>query len=49
MNLVEFIELNIPTACDPLISAVALGILWIVIHDFYHIVFSAMFSFFKKN
>lgn len=47
MSLVEFIQVNF-SGLSPVVSAVALGIIWIVIHDFYHALHTAVLSWFKK-
>lgn len=47
MNLVEWISANLPID-SPFVCAIALGFLVIVVHDFYSLLFSAIFSIFKK-
>lgn len=47
MSIVEFIQNNIPTD-DPAQAAISLGIIFLVCYDFYHILFSAALSHFKK-
>lgn len=49
MGLVEWINSNLPIAENPLIVAICLGILWLVIYDFYHLLFNAVISWFKKS
>lgn len=49
MSLLEFIEKNISADLDPLLMSVVLGIIWIIIHDFYHLLFSAVLSWFKSK
>lgn len=47
MSIIEFIQNNLPVE-DPVLSAIALGIIFLVSYDFYHILFSAVLSHFKK-
>lgn len=49
MSLVEFIQSNIQILeLSPFESAIALGIIWLVIYDFYHLLHNAVFSWFRK-
>ena len=48
MNLIDWISANLPVD-NPFICAIGLGFLVIVVHDFYSLFFSAIFSIFKKN
>lgn len=48
MSLVEFIEANLASD-NPLIQAVSLGIIFIVVYEFYNLFFSAITTFFKKG
>lgn len=48
MNLVDFILENISFEHGTEIAAIILAILWMVFYDFYHLFFSAVFSWFKK-
>lgn len=47
MTIVEFLQNNLPVD-DPALSAISLGIIFLVCYDFYHILFSAVLSHFKK-
>lgn len=47
MSLTEFINSNLYNG-DPVVAAVSLGIIFIVVHDFYHCLQSAVLSWFKK-
>ena len=47
-DLVDFLMNNITFEHGPLVAAVLLGIVWMVIYDFYHMFFSAVLSWFKK-
>lgn len=49
MSLIEFIEVHIPFSYGVEISAIALGIIWIIIYDFYHLLFSAVLTWFKSK
>lgn len=48
MSLIEFINANITSEYGELVMAVMLGIIFIVVHDFYHALHTAVFSWFKK-
>lgn len=48
MTLIEFIEANLPLD-EPIICAVCLGIIFIISYDFYHMLFSAVLSWFKRK
>lgn len=48
MTLIEFINANLSTESGQLVMAVSLGIIFIVVHDFYHLLQSAVLSWFKK-
>lgn len=48
MNLIEFIEANIPLD-NPLLASVCLFIIFLVVYDFYHYLISAVLSWFKKR
>lgn len=47
MNLVEWIQSNIITD-EPVLTAVCIAILFLLIYDFYHALFSAVLTWFKK-
>lgn len=47
MSLVDFINANVYMD-EPLVAAVCIGIIFIVVHDFYHCLQSAVLSWFKK-
>ncbi len=49
MTLIEFIQNNLPADLDPVIIAVALAIIFLVCYDFYHLLFSAILSWFQKK
>lgn len=48
MSLVEFVQANITSEFGYECMAIMLGIIFIVVHDFYHAVFGAIVSWFKK-
>lgn len=48
MTIIEFINANLPLD-EPIITAVCLGIIFILIYDFYHMLFSAVLSWFKRK
>lgn len=48
MSIVEFLQNNIDLNLPPVIQAVMLGIIFLVVYDFYHLMFSAVLSWFKK-
>lgn len=47
-NIISFIQSNISSELHPFVVMIALGIVWIVIYDFYHLLFSSILSWFKK-
>lgn len=47
MNLVEWIQSNL-VVDNPLLTAVCITILFILIYDFYHALFSAILTWFKR-
>lgn len=47
-GLISFINNNLPLD-NPVITAICLGIVFMVIYDFYHLLFSAVLSWFKKE
>lgn len=47
MNLVEFIKNNLYTD-DSLVQAICLAFLFMIVYDFYHALFTAILSWFKK-
>lgn len=49
MNLVEWLESNIPDTSNYLLVAICIAIIFIVIHDFYHLLFNAIISWFRKD
>lgn len=49
MTLLEWIQINIPLDSEPVVVAVMIGIIFIIAHDFYHLLFSAVLSWFKKG
>lgn len=48
MTIIEFIEANLPLD-NPLITSVSLFIIFVVIYEFFHYLFSAVLSWFKKK
>lgn len=48
MNLVEWFTANFTTEHGPLVAAVLLGIVWMIVYDFYHMLISAVLTWFKK-
>lgn len=46
-DIITFIETNLSNI-DPITRAIVLGFLFIIIYDFYHLLFSAVTSWFKK-
>lgn len=49
MTLLEWIQTNVAFDGAPIVTAVMIGILFIIAHDFYHLLFSAVLSWFKKG
>lgn len=47
MSIIEFIQQNM-VENDPLLSAVSISILFLVFYDFYHALWSAILTWFKK-
>jgi hypothetical protein len=48
MTLIEFVENNF-SLDNYLVAAISLGIIWIVVYDFYHLLFSAITSWFTRR
>lgn len=48
MTLIEWFATNFSTEYGPFVSAVILGIVWMIVYDFYHLLFSAVLTWFKK-
>lgn len=48
MNLIEWFTSNFSLEHGPLVAAVLLGIVWMIVYDFYHTFFSAVLTWFKK-
>lgn len=48
MTLVEWVTNNITAEYGELVMAVLIGICFVVCHDFYHMMFSAVLTWFKK-
>lgn len=49
MDLVNWISSNLPLdQSSPFLIAIALAIIFIVVYDFYHLLFSAVLSWFKR-
>lgn len=49
MTLIEWVQANLTLEYGYLVMAIMLGILWMVVYDFYHLLFSAVLSWFKKS
>lgn len=49
MTLLEWFQANVDFNLDPKITAVLIGIIFMIAHDFYHMLFSAVLSWFKKG
>lgn len=49
MSILEFLQANIDLNLPPVIVAVILGIIWLVVYDFYHLIFTSVLSWFKKR
>ena len=47
MSIQEFITNNL-NVDEPILSAISLGIIFLIVYDFYHILISAVLSHFKK-
>lgn len=47
-NLIEFIQNNITLEHGYLVGSIMLGVIWMVIYDLYHLLFSAVLTWFKK-
>lgn len=48
MNLLEWITSNLSFEHGNLVAAVLLAIIFMIAYDFYHLLFSAVLSWFKK-
>lgn len=46
-TIIEFINANL-SDIDPFTRAIALGIIFMIIYDFYHLLFASVTSWFKK-
>lgn len=49
MTILEFLQANIDLNLPPILQAVILGILFLLIYDFYHLLFSSILSWFIKK
>lgn len=49
MSILEFLNANIDLNLPPILQAVILGIIFLLIYDFYHLLFSSVLSWFKKK
>ncbi len=49
MSILEFLENNISFDLPPILQAVILGIIFLLVYDFYHLLFSAVLSWFKRK
>lgn len=48
MSLVEWITANLTFEHGELVAAVLLAVIFLLVYDFYHLLFSAVLSWFKK-
>lgn len=48
MSLIEWINNNLTFEQGPFIASIMLGILFLIVYDFYHLLFSSIISWFKK-
>lgn len=48
MTIIEFITENLPLDIHPLVTSVALSIIFLVVYDFYHLLISSVLTWFKK-
>lgn len=48
VTLVEFFTNNFTVEQRSFAAAILLGIIWMICYDFYHLLFSAVLSWFKK-
>lgn len=49
MTLLEWIQANIAFDNEPIVVAMMIGIIFMIVYDFYHLLFSAVLSWFKKG
>lgn len=49
MSLIEWISQNLTDEYGYLVMAIMLGMLWMIVYDFYHLLFNAVISWFKKD
>lgn len=49
MTLIEWISANFTDEYGSLVMAIMLGIIWMILYDFYHLLFSSVLSWFKKS
>lgn len=47
MNLLQFIESNISTT-NPVLTGIQLSIIFIIVFEFYHLLFSCVFALFRR-
>lgn len=48
MSLIEWINENLSFDNGPFVAAIMLAILFTIVYDFYHLLFSSVVSWFKK-
>jgi len=49
MNLQEWVSSIFVNDFSPFVNTVLLGIVWLIVYDFYHLLFASVFSWFKKS
>ena len=49
MSLVDWIQSNLTFQHGDLVAAVLLAVMFLLLYDFYHLLFSAVLSWFKKG
>lgn len=47
-NLIDFINSNL-SLDNYFLTAIELGIIWVVVYDFYHLLFNSILSWFTKK
>lgn len=48
MSLIDWVTSNFTFEYGSFVAAILLGIVWMISYDFYHLLFSAVLSWFKK-
>lgn len=49
MSLIEWINTNITFNYGEIIASIMIGILFLLVYDFYHLLFNSITSWFKKT